>query len=137
MITYYSANRILDRNFGGTAYTPPTTLYFGLSTTAIQIDGTGSTEPAAGAYARVGITNADKTNWTTASNAALTNSTAVTFAESTASWGTITYVLIADSGTTAGGNIWWYDVLTPSKAVAAATTVLFAIGAITVQMTNT
>jgi len=132
-ITYFSANKLLDRNFGGTAYTPPTTYYFGLSTTTIQIDGTGATEPSGGAYARVGLTN-DKTNWGNASNASLTNSAAVTFVESTASWGTITYVLMADA--LSAGNIWWFDVLTPARSVASATTVLFAIGAITVQMTN-
>lgn len=133
MITYFSANKILDRNFGSTAYTPPTTMYFGLSTTSIAIDGTGATEPSTGAYARVALVN-DKTNWGTASAGALTNSSAVTFAESTASWGTITNVLIADALT--GGNIWFFDVLTPSRAVASATTVLFAIGAISVQMNN-
>ena len=133
MITYYSANRILDRNFGGTAYTPPATMYFGLSTTTIQIDGTGATEPSGGAYARVAFTN-DKTNWGTASNAALTNLNAITFPESTASWGTITYVGIWDALTS--GNLWFFDALTPSRAVASATTVLFAIGAVTVQMTN-
>lgn len=133
-ITYYSANRVLDRNFGGTAYTPPATYYFGLSTTAVQIDGTGATEPSGGAYARVSLTN-DKTKWGTASNAALTNSAAVTYTESTTSWGTITHVFMSDAST--AGNIWWFDALSPSRAVASATTVLFAIGAITVQMTNT
>lgn len=133
MITYYSANRILDRNFGSTAYTPPGTMYFGLSTTTIQIDGTGATEPSGGSYARVSLTN-DKTSWGTASNASLTNSVAVTFPESTTSWGTITHVGIWDASTS--GNIWWFDTLTPSRSVATATTVLFAIGSITVQMTN-
>lgn len=132
-ITYYSANRILDRNFGGTAYTPPATMYFGLSTTTIQIDGTGATEPSGGAYARASLVN-DKTNWGTASNASLTNSTAVTFPESSASWGTITHVFISDASS--GGNIWFFDALTPSRQVQSLTTVLFAIGAITVQMTN-
>lgn len=132
-VTYYSSNRILDRNFGGTAYSPPSSYFFGLSTTAIQIDGTGATEPSGGAYARVALVN-DKTNWGTASNGSLTNSTAVTFVESTASWGTITTVFISDALTS--GNIWFYDTLTPSRAVASATTVLFAIGAITVQMNN-
>lgn len=132
-ITYYSANRILDRNFGGTAYSPPATMYFGLSTTTIQIDGTGATEPSGGSYARVAFTN-DKTNWGTAVNASLTNSAAVTFPESTASWGTITHVFISDASS--GGNIWFFDALSPARSVASATTVLFAIGAITAQMTN-
>ena len=132
-ITYYSANKILDRNFGTTAYSPPATMYFGLSTTTIQIDGTGATEPSGGNYARVGITN-DKTSWGTASNGALTNSVAVTFPESTASWGTVTHVFISDASS--GGNIWWFDALSPSRQVQSSTTVLFAIGSITVQMNN-
>lgn len=132
-VTYYSANRVLDRNFGSTAYTPPATYYFGLSTTTIQIDGTGATEPSGGAYARVGLVN-DKTNWGTAANASLSNLASVTFPESTASWGTITHVGMWDALT--AGNLWWFDALSPSRAVASATTVLFAVGAITVQMTN-
>jgi len=132
-ITYYSANRVLDFNFGGTSYSQPTNYYFGLSTTTINIDSSGATEPSGGSYARVALTN-NKTNWGNASNAALTNSTAVQFTESTASWGTITYVFLSDSLTL--GNIWWFDALSPARTVASATTVLFAIGAITVQMTN-
>ena len=132
-ITYYSANKILDRNFGITAYSPPATMYFGLSTTTIQIDGTGATEPSGGNYARVGVTN-DKTTWGTASNGALTNSIAVTFPESSASWGTITHVFISDASTS--GNIWWFDALSPSRQVQSSTTVLFAIGSITVKMNN-
>ena len=133
-ITYYSGNRVIDRNFGGVAYSPPVTFYFALSTTTIAIDGTGATEPSgANGYARVAFTN-DKTNWGTASNASLTNAAAVTFAESTGSWGTITTVFIADALTS--GNIWWFDTLTPSRTVTSSTTLLFAIGAITVQMTN-
>lgn len=132
-ITFYSANRVLDFNFGGTSYSQPATYYFGLSTTTINIDGTGATEPSGGAYARVALTN-NKTNWGNASNASLTNSTAVQFIESTTSWGTITYVGMWDASSS--GNIWWFDALSPARTVASATTVLFAISAITVQMTN-
>ncbi len=132
-ITYFSSNKVLDFNFGGTSYSQPSTYYFGLSTTSINIDGSGGTEPSGGAYARVGLTN-NKTNWGNASNATLTNSTAVQFTESTASWGTITTVFLSDALTS--GNVWWYDTLTPARSVASATTVLFAIGAVTVQMTN-
>lgn len=37
-ITYYSANRVLDNNFGNTSFSIPATLYFLLSTTTINID---------------------------------------------------------------------------------------------------
>jgi hypothetical protein len=133
-VTYYAANRNVDYNFGKTTFTVPTTYYFGLSTTAINIDGTGATEPSGGGYARVAFTN-DKTNWGTASLGILLNALAVTFPESSASWGTITHIGIWDNLT--GGNLWWYDVLTPSRPIASATTVLFAVGAVTVTMNNT
>ena len=103
-------------------------------TTTINIDGSGATEPSGGSYARVAFTN-NKSNWGVASNGVLTNAVAVTFPESSASWGTITYVGIWDLAT--GGNIWWYDVLSPSRAVASLTTVIFSAGAITVTLNNT
>lgn len=132
-VTYFSSNKVLDYNFGITSYTPPATQYFALSTTAPDISGGSFTEPSSGAYARVALTN-NKTNWGTAASGLLTNSTAVTFAESTASWGTILAVGIFDALTS--GNLLWYDVLTPSRTIASATTVLFAIGSITVQFNN-
>lgn len=136
MITYYSSNRIIDYNFGATSYsgTLPATYYVGLSTSTINIDGSGATEPAGGAYARIAFTN-NKSNWSTSSNGVLSNAAAVTFVESSASWGTITYVFLADAVT--AGNIWFYDVLSPSRAVATLTTVIFSIGAITVTLNNT
>lgn len=132
-ITYYASNRILDRNFGGVSYVVPSTLYVGLSTTSISSDGTGATEPSGGAYARVGATN-DKTTWSNAATGALTNLITITFAESTAAWGTIVSVFLSDALTS--GNIWYYDTLSPTRTVQANTTVLFAPSAITVQMIN-
>ena len=132
-VTFFSSNKNLDFNFGVASYTPPATYYFALSTTAPDISGTSFTEPSGGAYARVAFTN-NKTNWGTAASGILTNSTAVTFVESTASWGTILAVGMYDALT--GGNLWWYDSLSPSRVVASATTVLFAIGSITVQFNN-
>lgn len=133
-VTYTSSNKVLDFNFGQTSYASPSIYYFGLSTTTINIDGTGATEPAGGSYARVAFTN-NKTNFGVASNGILTNLVAATFAESTASWGTITYVFLSDASTS--GSIWWYDALSPARTVASATTVVFAIGAVTVTLNNT
>ena len=132
-ISIYAANKILDRGFGTTAWTPPATFYFGLSTTAPSSDGTNVTEPSGGSYARIGVTN-NKTNFAVASAAALDNLTAITFVESSGSWGTITYVVIYDALTS--GNLLYYDALSPSKTIQTATTVLFAIGSVTISMTN-
>lgn len=132
-VTYLSAGKVLDFNFGATSYTPPGTYFVGLSTSTIQPDGTGYVEPSGGAYARVPITN-NKTTFGTASNGALTNAIAITFTESTASWGTITHVFLADALT--GGNVYWFEALPTPKAVASATTVLFSVGSLTFSMTN-
>jgi hypothetical protein len=78
----------------------------------------------------------NKTNWGTASAASLSNSTAITFPESTASWGTITYVFLAASATVGAADIWYFEALSVPKTVQTSTTVQFAIGAITVSMTN-
>lgn len=133
MITSYQANRIIDRQFGNVSYTIPTTLYFGLSTTPPNFDGTGATEPSGGAYARVAVVN-DKTNFSTAAVGILSNSTSITFTESSASWGTVTYIVIYDALTS--GNMLFYEALPVSRAVPINTTVLFAASALSVQMNN-
>lgn len=133
-ITSYQSNRILDRNFGNTSFTVNVTHYYGLSTTPIALDGTGATEPSGGAYARASFVN-NKTNYGTAVVGVLSNLVALEFAESTASWGTITYVFISDALT--AGNILYYEALTSSRTVAISTTVLFAVGGISIRMNNT
>jgi hypothetical protein len=139
-VSTYFANASLDRQFGNTTYAVPATLYVGLSTATITADTTGSTvtEPAAAQnYARVAVTNTDKTNWNNASAGVLTNRTTVTFPESGAvGWGTITYIFIADALT--GGNIICYEALSTPRAVGPTTTVIFASSpaAIQISMTN-
>lgn len=136
MITYYQSNLILDRAYGASTWNPPGTLYLGLSTSTINNDGTGYTEPSSGyGYARVAITNT-KSYWTTAASGVLSNSATITFPQSTNSWGTITYVFIADSATLGSGNILYFDVLSPSRVVQPNTTVLLSAGAVTISMTN-
>ena len=133
-LTYTASTAILDYNFGKTTYTVPSTLYMGLSTTTINADGTGATESTGvGAYARGAVTN-NKTNFGNAGTGTLTTLTAITFAESSASWGTITYIAFWDALT--AGNIWFYEVLAVPKTVQANTTVVFSVGALTVSMTN-
>lgn len=130
-ITTYQANKVNDYLFGGTAFTPSTTYYLGLSTTAIGSAGTGVTEPSGGAYTRVAVTN-NKTNFTVSSGGIIKNATQIEFPESTTAWGTITYVFIADSLT--GGNILYYDALTTPRTVQTATVLLFAVNAMNIQL---
>ena len=134
--TYYLNNQILDYNLGSTAYSVPSTIYMGLSTGAVTISGGAPAEPSGGSYSRVAITN-DTSNWNTASLGLKTNKTAITFPESTTAWGTITYIFFADQIGTGAGNILYFEQLPINKIVQVNTTVYFAIGAVTIQMTNT
>ncbi len=131
--TNFAENKILDLLFGATALTPPSNYYIGLSTTTPNETGTGITEPSGGAYARVQIAN-NKTTFGTASAGALTNAIAISFAESTTSWGTITHVIFYDALTS--GNVWFWEALPVSKSVAAYTTVYFSVGSLTISNLN-
>lgn len=126
-------NEILDQIFGAQAYTAPATLYIGLWTSALTDASTGSTagEVSGGSYARVAFTN-NKTNWTTASGGALDNAVAITFAQATASWGTVSYVGICDAATV--GNMLGWAALTTAKAVGSGDTAQFAVGALDVTL---
>ena len=132
MISYTQSNKILNRYFGNVSDTVASTLYLGLSTTAINNDGTGATEPLGGGYARVAVTN-NKTNWSNANNGILSNLVELSFPESSASWGTISHVFLSD---TIGGAPIYFDALTTPRAVQAQTTLIFAINTIQIRMTT-
>jgi hypothetical protein len=128
----YLINAVLNEAFGAVAFGAPATLYVGLSTTAINADGTGITQPAGGSYARVAVTN-NTTNWPTVSNQQKKNGTAITFPTATASWGTVTWFFIADAAS--GGNILASGALTASKTIDNGDTANFAINDITITIT--
>lgn len=132
MISNSQANKILDRYFGNVLDTVTTNLYIGLSTTAINADGTGATEPSGGNYARVLIAN-NKVSWGNASNAVLSNLIEVSFPESTTSWGTITHIFLADA---ISGQPIYFDALATPRQVQAQTTLIFATGTIQIRMTS-
>ena len=94
-------NKVLDCFFGGSAITPPSTLYIGLSLTKAYKGGYVA-EPIGGSYARVAVTN-DLRHFPAASVGTKSNSVAITFPSPTSSWGSISSVFIADSP--GGGNV--------------------------------
>ena len=132
MIAYAQANKILNRYFGNVSDSITSNLYVGLSTTPINPDGTGATEPSGGGYSRITVAN-NKTSFTTASNGILYNAIELSFPESTTSWGNITHIFISD---TVGGNPIYYDALTSPRAVQAQTVLLFAPNSIQIKMTS-
>ena len=133
----YAINKVLNNVFGATSASVPATMYFGLSTevmTAATL-GTLSTEPAtAMGYARKSATN-DHTTWTTSTVQTLASDIAIVFDASTDVWGLIRAVFIADSGTRAAGNIWWYYNFSPAFEVGDSTQITLASGTIVATMT--
>jgi hypothetical protein len=128
----YAENKVLDHLFGALTYTPSSTYYIALHTGLTSVDDSGSfLEPAGNAYARVSMTN-NKTNWTTATNGALENATAITFPTATGSWGTASGFGIYDN--TTGGNLIGSGALTLAKAIVSGDTASFASGALDISL---
>ena len=101
MNTTYFLNLVAGNVFRSkTSPTIPTKYYLGLSKTTPTAAG-AYTEPSGGGYARVEITSLSQP-----SNGVVTNGSPITFAESTASWGTVTHFLVFDAAT--GGNLLMY-----------------------------
>lgn len=135
-LTSYGNQQALKGVFGGSP-TTPATLYFGLSTTAVGIDGSGITEPSGNAYARVAVTNSVANFPVTqialgsGGGAEAKNGTVVTFPQSTGSWGTVTHWFASDAST--AGNVLAYGQLSASQVVGANNTLSFAVNALTIQ----
>lgn len=109
----------------------PLGVWIGLFSAA-PTDAGGGTEATGGSYARVQVTQADA-SWAAPSGtpSSTSNSAAVTFPTSTATWGgTMTHFGIFDAAS--GGNlIGWNSLTTPQSVAAAGITPSFAIGALT------
>lgn len=129
--TNYTENAILNEVFGGTAFTAPTTLYIGLSTTTVTETGGGITEPVGNNYSRVAVSN-NLTNFPTTSTSTKQNGVAFNFPQASGNWGTVTYFFISDANS--GGNIIAYDDLTIPKTVEANDILSFAINGITITL---
>lgn len=118
MNTNYFLNCVAGNVFG-TKTDPaiPTTYYIGLSTTTPNTNGSGVDEPSTDAgYARVQLTTLSEPL-----DGVVTNSQAINFNESTASWGTITHFVIYDSPTVDSGNLLMYGKLSTPRSVETAT----------------
>ena len=112
-------NKILDDITKVAAYTKPTTLYFGLWTSALTDASHGGTagEVSGGSYDRVAVTSSG-TNWNTAASGATDNKTDVSFPTPTANWGTVTYVGVFDGNAkTSGDNLIFWSDLTVNKTI--------------------
>ncbi|GHF71286.1 phage tail fiber protein [Seohaeicola zhoushanensis] len=120
----YLENALLNHVFRNTALTSPTNVYLALYT-ANPTDAGGGTEVTGGGYTRQAIT------FGAASGGAISNTAAVEFTASGASFGTVTGVGIFDASS--GGNLLAWDAIT-SAAVGDGDTLSFAIGDIDLSL---
>jgi hypothetical protein len=124
-------NEILDHVFGTGAYTAPTNIYIALCTSTVLDSSTGGSLPGevtGGAYARV-VCN----TWDAAAAGATENTQAESFAQATASWGTITHFALCDHSST--GNMLAHSALSTARNVASGDTARFATGDLDVTLT--
>jgi hypothetical protein len=105
----YLENALINGTLRATSYTAPTTTYLALYTNDPTDADTG-TEITGGSYVRQAIT------FSSPSNGATSNSSAIEFPQATADWGTITYVGIRDAVTS--GNLLYHSALDTSKTIA-------------------
>lgn len=125
MKTDFQANLNLNHDLGGVMYTPPVKLYIGLSSTPIQKNGAGATEPSSSmGYQRVEINNNSST-WSTALNGSKYNLVDLSFPEATGAWGTLTHVFLSDSPTSSSGNIRYFESLPKPRVIQENATMLF------------
>ena len=105
----YLEQALINGTLRGTSYTAPTTTYLALYTNDPTDADTG-TEITGGSYVRQAIT------FSSPSNGATSNSSAIEFPQATADWGTITHVGIRDAVTS--GNLLYHSALDTSKTIA-------------------
>jgi len=120
----------LDHVFKTGEYSQPTHLFIALCKSTIEDDDTGSTLPSevsGGSYTRVTCDT-----WDASSSGATENTGAITFAQATADWGTVTDFAIVDASS--DGNVIAYGKLTSSKQVDSGDTISFEAGAIDITL---
>lgn len=92
-------NLILNHLCGKSTWTAPTYLYLHASTTDTGEDGSTETEPAGGGYVALQTSPSD---WNSAAGGSLTNASALSFIQATASWGHITHIGVWSSADESG-----------------------------------
>jgi len=130
-MTNYITDALLNYLFRGITYTPGSVVYVGLSTTLIDETGAVS-EPSGGGYVRQPITSGSGWNAPTGVHY-ITNSTVINFPESTASWGTIKAIFLADNAAIGGGNVLYFDNLDSFIPVGPSTKVTISAGKLKVE----
>lgn len=125
----HSEGSALLRNLiAGTSLANTTIVYFALSTTAPNPDGTNVTEPSGGSYARVSATLSSvfSSAPSGASPTSCTSGAAIVWPEATGGWGTVTHWVAYTAST--GGTLVYYGELTSSEIITTGLQPQFAAG---------
>lgn len=109
------------------------TIYVALSTADPGDSGAGTSEPGAGAYARVVTAGSDWNAATDANPSVLDNLNAITFPEATAAWGLCTHFALYDA--ISGGNFLAGAALDTDKSPTNGDTPRFSAGELNVTLT--
>jgi len=121
----YLENALVNAVLRNTSYTSPTTVYVALFTSDPTDAGTG-TECTGSGYTRKSMA------FSSPSNGASSNSSAVEFDQATGSWGTITHMGLFDASTS--GNLLFHGALTASKVIDTGDVFKFASAALAVTL---
>ena len=121
----FSEKKILDHLLKTASYSPPTTVYLGLSTADPTHDGSGWADPTYTGYARKAITFA------AAGSRAIAQTGAVTFDPCTVGSSTVGWWGIWSAGT--GGSLLAYGALSVAKTIVVGNTPSVASGQVTVS----
>lgn len=133
--TNSKAQSILNREFGNTNYTPPTNWYIGASTTLVNPDGTGATEPTDPSYARVLVNNNTASWGTLLSGVGVRNLIDINFPVASTSWGIIKCGVLYETAT--GGSPSYYGELINYKTIGIDDLLKFEAGNLQVQLPPT
>lgn len=109
----FAEAELLDHVFNA-AYTPPTTVYLGLSTADPLDDASGLSEPSGDGYVRKAIT------FGAAASRKVTQNADVDYDQATGAWGLITHYGVFDAES--GGNMLGHGALGQSKQIVSGNT---------------
>ena len=143
-MTDYLENQLIDMLFRNQTFTMPSSVYFGLHTSAPS-DSAPGTEVSGGSYARVavvrnlsnfsGTQGAGTVSFSSGTSGTISNNIDIIFPAPTANWGTVAAMGIYDASS--GGNLLFYGSLVPSKTINSGDSApKFSIGQFALQLDN-
>jgi len=128
-LSNYAENALLDHVLKVSALSVPANIYIALSTTDPTEDGSGISEPVGNNYSRIQCNS-----WSAGANRRVSNSSAVSIATPSGSWGVIGWAAIYDA--IAGGNMLAHGALSAPRTIGLGSVMTFDVGAIVVSFST-